>query len=93
MMARTSELSHSARTDAVVNLVDVSVYGHVHAHFFSVWSRLSFCSDLGPDCTRSLTACTLHLFRALNIFHPSHWFLPVTDCVWNHLVSLRCSHW
>ena len=54
---------------------------------------MSYCSDLGPDCTGSVTAWTLHLLCAgKHIRHlPSLSLvvLLVPDCVWNHLLSLR----
>ena len=54
---------------------------------------MSYCSDLGPDCTGGLAAWTLHLLCAgEHIRHlPSLSLvvLLVADCVWNHLLSLR----
>ena len=54
----------------------------------SVWSS---CGNLGPDCTHSLTAWTLHLLCAgKHIRHPPslNSFCLFLTSVWNHLCCL-----
>ena len=82
-------MSQGLRTSSKVAGVDMCLFSDSLCTHIS----MSYCSDLGPDCTRSFTARAFAFARAGK--HIKHLrslaldVLPVPDCVWNHLVSLQ----